>query len=294
MRFLLNCFCIVLGCGIGALLLGAADAGTKSYVYKKVDGRDLSLTVYQPADAKAPHPAIVFFHGGGFVSGRPGSFAPQARYLASRGMVAITVQYRLLTKRDQTPAICIADAKSAMRWVRSRAAELNIDPSRIASAGGSAGGHLAASVTLLPGFDDPQDDLSVSPRSQAMILFNPVFNNGPGQWGYNRVGDKYKDYSPAHHVTADAPPAIIMIGEHDHLIPLQVVKDFQAEMQKAGVRCDLHVYGGQDHGFFNKGAQTGDGVYYLATLREIDAFLVSLGWLQGESPLPTTQPAEKK
>jgi len=64
---------------------------------------------------------------------------------------------------------------SAMRYVRSHAAELGIDPQRIAAAGGSAGGHLAAFTGLVPGLDDPKDDLAVSAKPNAMVLFNPVF-----------------------------------------------------------------------------------------------------------------------
>ena len=86
--------------------------------------------------------------------------------------------------------MCCADAKSALRYVRAHATELGIDPQRIAAAGGSAGGHLAAFTALVDGLDDPQDDLAVSCKPNALVLFNPVFNNGPDQWGHGRVGDR--------------------------------------------------------------------------------------------------------
>ncbi len=70
--------------------------------------------------------------------------------------------------------VCCNDTKSAMRWVRSHAAELGIDPERIAASGGSAGGHLAAFASMVEGIDDPADDLKVSPRGNALVLFNPV------------------------------------------------------------------------------------------------------------------------
>src|SRR5690606_34070823 len=110
---------------------------------------------------------------------------------------------------------------------RAHAEELGIDPDRIASAGGSAGGHLAAFVGMVDGMDDPQDDKSVSPKSNAMVLFNPVLNNGPGGFGFDRIGQRYREYSPAHNVSADDPPAIVFLGSEDGLIPVQQMEDFK-------------------------------------------------------------------
>jgi acetyl esterase/lipase len=200
-------------------------------------------------------------------------------------MVGIRVEYRLIPKGDRgAPVVCVQDAKSAMRYVRSHAKELGIDPHRIAAAGGSAGGHLAAATALLPGLDDPDDDLAISPRPDALVLFNPVFNNGPGQWGHERVGDRFKEFSPAHNVTDKAPPTVVFLGDSDKLIPVQVVKDFQADMKKAGVRCDTHIYPGAGHGFFNK-KPNNDPHWFKDTLTETDRFLTSLGWLKGEPTL---------
>ena len=95
-----------------------------------------------------------------------------------------------------------------MRYVRSHAEGLGIDPDRIAAAGGSAGGHLAVFTALVPGIDDPAEDLKVSCKPQALVLFNPVFNNGPGQYGYKRVGQRFHDFSPAHNISKDTPPTI--------------------------------------------------------------------------------------
>ncbi|HEY1049874.1 MAG TPA: alpha/beta hydrolase [Prosthecobacter sp.] len=265
------------------LLAGAAEPITR--VYKKAGDRELKLTIVNPPDWKASdqRPAMVFFHGGGWVGGKPTQFTEHSDYLATRGLVCVQVEYRLIKKGDKGPPIdCVHDAKSAMRWVRGRAAELGIDPQRIGAGGGSAGGHLAAFVGMVEGLDDPQDDLKISPKANALALFNPVFDNGPDQgWGHGRVKDEYKAYSPAHNITADDPPAIIFLGTNDKLIPVAVVERFKANMDKAGVRCEAHFYDKQGHGFFN----TKNPEFYYKTLLATDKFLTSLGWLKGEATL---------
>ena len=269
-----------------ASTLQAAEAIT--HVYKKVGDRDLKLTIVNPPDWKSTdqRPAMVFFHGGGWVGGKPVQFTQHSDYLATRGLVCLQVEYRLLAKGDQGPPIdCVHDAKSAMRWVRGHAVELGIDPNRIGAGGGSAGGHLAAFVGMVEGLDDPQDDVKISPKANALVLFNPVFDNGPDQgWGYNRVGERFKEFSPAHNISADDPPAIVFLGTKDKLIPVAVVERFKAGMEKAGVRCEAIFYEGQGHGFFNPG-KGGQMQFYYETLLATDKFLASLGWLKGAPTL---------
>ena len=254
----------------------------ETVVYKQAGDKGLKLFIDKPADWKASdkRPAIVFYFGGGWVGGIATQFEKQSEYLATRGMVGVRVEYRVIPKGDSgPPVVCCNDAKSAMRYVRSHAAELGIDPQRIAASGGSAGGHLAAFTGLVEGIDDPKDDLTVSCKPQALVLFNPVFNNAPGQWGHDRVGDDYLKYSPAHHITKEAPPTIVFLGDMDKLIPVAVLTDFAAQMKQAGVRCDPHVYPKVGHGFFNRDP------HKTLTLIETDKFLTSLGWLQGEPTL---------
>ena len=141
----------------GAFIWLAASAGASaeeapSIVYKVVEGRELRLFIDTPP-GRAPEggrPAVVYFHGGGWVQGTPKHLMRYSRHLAQLGVTGIRVEYRLLErKRPQAPEPCIQDAKSALRYVRARAAELDVDPRRIAAAGGSAGGHLAAFAALV-------------------------------------------------------------------------------------------------------------------------------------------------
>ena len=262
------------------------EAGkTLEFTFKKGKDKDLSAFVHFPEDWKQgeKRPAIVFFFGGGWVGGTPSQFVKQSDYLATRGMVGVRVEYRTIPKSGmELPTVCCAEAKSALRYVRSHAAELGIDPKRIAAAGGSAGGHLAAFTALVPGLDDPADDLKTSCQPDALVLFNPVFNNGPGQWGHERLGDHFLEFSPAHHITKSAPPSIVFLGDADKLIPVSVLREFEAGMKKAGARCEAHVYPKAGHGFFNQDP------HFTSTLIEADKFLGSLGWLKGPPTIRAT------
>jgi len=257
--------------------------GTKSETYRKIGDTELKVWVFDQAPKQtAPRPAIVFFFGGGWTGGSPTQFEPQSRHLAERGMIAIVADYRVKTRQDAKPADCVSDAKACVRWVRANAARLGIDPARIAVAGGSAGGHLAASVATLPGLDDAKDDKSVSCLPNALVLYNPgtVMAPFPGLdlKGFGAGLDKSKfgceptEISPLHHVKKGTPPTIIFHGKADTTVPYSTVEKFTDVMKAAGNRCELVGYEGQPHGFFNKAK-------YAETLAATDDFLVSLGYL---------------
>lgn len=128
--------------------------GCRVETYKTVGDTKLNLYVFSPSAPKNA-PAIVFFFGGGWKSGTPQQFETQCRELAKRGMVAITADYRDESRHRVKPTQCVADARSAMRWVRAHSKELGVDPQRIAAGGGSAGGHLAACTAFIAEFDEP-------------------------------------------------------------------------------------------------------------------------------------------
>ncbi len=245
--------------------------------YKQIDDVVLKLHVFNPPrhSLSAKKPAIVFFFGGGWMGGDPSQFYKQSEYLASRGIVAVCPEYRVKRTHGTSPRECVKDAKSAMRWVRAHAGALGIDPGKISAGGGSAGGHLAAAAALIDGFNEYGEDLSVSCRPQALILFNPVFDNGPGGYGYDRVQDYWQGFSPLHHIDKDAPPTLVLQGTRDKYIPVATVEKYKAIMDESGARCDLILYEGDGHGFFNFGNPR-----YAETMKEAERFLGSLGYLQ--------------
>ena len=267
-------------------------SGAKEVIYKTVGETKLALYVFNPEGfmPSDQRPAIVFFFGGGWTSGSPGQFEQQCRYLASRGMVAITADYRVATRHQVKAAQCVTDAKSAIRYVRAHAAELGVDPKRIAAGGGSAGGHIAGCTGTLPGLDEAGEDAKVSSVPDAMVLFNPaltlasVDGNDFGGFGARlpaeRLGAEPAAISPTHQVKAGVPPTIVFHGKADSTVPFATAEAFATAMKKAGNRCEVAGFEGQQHGFFNFGK--GDNSMFRATLTQADKFLASLGWMSGE------------
>lgn len=243
--------------------------------YKVVGDVKLSLHVFTPPGHQVTNklPVIVFFYGGGWNAGTISHFYPQCEYFASRGMVGICADYRVKSRHQTSPAECVKDGKSAIRWIRSHATELGVDPNKLVAGGGSAGGHIAAATAFLENFNEKGEDLSISCRPNALVLFNPVFDNGPSGYGFNRVKEYWKEFSPLHNVDKNAPPTLVLLGTNDKFIPVSTATEFKSRMNTVGARCELKLYEGEPHGFFNKSK-------YSETISETDAFLSSLGFLR--------------
>jgi len=271
-------------CLIGvAASVARADLGpTRKVVYKTVGDVELKLHVFEPQGHSADdrRPAIVFFFGGGWKGGSPGQFYPHCDYLASRGMWAAAAEYRVKSRHGTTPIECVKDGKSAVRYIRSHANKLGVDPQRIAAGGGSAGGHVAAATATVDAFNEDSDDMSVSAVPDALTLFNPVYDNSKDGYGYSRVKDSWQKISPMHNIEKGMPPAIVFLGTKDKLIPVKTAEQFQKRMRDVGSRSDLHLYEGATHGFFN--ANKAGGKYFFDTVTKMDRFLIELGFLTGE------------
>jgi len=124
----------------------------ETVTFKKTIQTDLNLWIFYPNNHKKSDKAasIVFFFGGGWNGGSPAQFLQQAKYLQQRGMVSILADYRVKSRNNTQAIYCLKDAKSAIRWVRTNARKIGIDPNRIVASGGSAGGHLAAATGTIP------------------------------------------------------------------------------------------------------------------------------------------------
>ncbi len=261
------------------LLVAAQDPRpARESVYKRTEQGELKIQLYLPDGWKESdrRPAIVFFFGGGWNSGSVTQFAVQASYLASRGMVAACADYRVRSRHQVTPDRCVEDAKSAVRWLRKGAATLGIDPGRIVAAGGSAGGHLAACTATAPGLEAAGEDLSVSSKPNALILFNPVLHHEPIA-GRLEDAEVARKITPNLHLSKDLPPALVLFGTADRLI--EGAKEYVARGKELGFRAELYTAEGQPHGFFNRPP------WRERTLHRADEFLATLGYVQGKPTL---------
>lgn len=264
--------------------------GATTEVYKQVGGVELKLWKFLPTGHSAAdkRPAIVFFFGGGWNAGSPKQFEQHCLHLASRGMVAISADYRVNSRHQVKVVDCVRDAKSAIRYVRQNAKRLGIDPDRIAAGGGSAGGHLAAATGVISGLEEAGEKLKISSRPNALVLFNPAlvladapeadFKVSSLTGVTERLGAKPETVSPFHNVTKGVPPTIVFHGKADTTVPYKTAEAFTAKMKASGNRCELASYEGQAHGFFNYGR--GNNEYYEKTVKRAAEFLAALGYLR--------------
>jgi dienelactone hydrolase len=261
----------------------------KEFTYKLSGGKPRKLEVYFPDGwdaAKSKVPGVILFHGGSWKGGTLDQFRYACKYLASRGLVAATANYRMLTA-DEVKALpagesnkrtCVTDAKSAIRWMKQHAAELGIDPQRLITGGGSAGGHVAILATTNPGLNDPADPKEFDTRVAAYLLFNPALKDSDRS---------DPEIYAMQHLKSNFAPAVFFFGDQDQ--PWKPGSDAALQQLKAmgNTTAELWVAEGQGHGFFNKPP------WQDVTLAQADRFLVKHGFLGGTGTLPPPKTGEK-
>ena len=256
----------------------AALEPDEKLVYKTVAGRNLEMHVFHPPgyDAKKDRrPAFLIIHGGGWTGGEPRKYYPMAKHFAEKGMVTVSLQYRLLnaktkTNRGSTVFDCVKDGRSAVRYLRSHAGRLGIDPDKIVVGGGSAGGHVAVGTALFNQINEAGEDASVSCRPDALILLNPVIDTSANGYGQTKIGDRWKELSPVNHVKPGLPPTILFHSTGDQVVPFSGAKLFYQRSVALGNHTELVVYEGGRHGYF-----IFDEKLYGSVIRRMEDFLRS-------------------
>lgn len=245
-----------------------------TWVYKEVDGKQLEMSVFLPEgyeDSKKNFPIFVVYHGGSWRAGEPSWHYPDCAYWSDRGMIAVSVRYRLKDRDNvKVPLECVKDAKSAIRFLRKNAAKLKVDTDKVVAAGGSAGGQLAAAVATLssPETNDDVFDLSISCVPNAVVLYNPYFRCEAS-------------LSPPNFIKPGVPPMITFLGDQDPAIPVDDLKKFHESIKTQGSDSEYYVGVGGKHGLCN--GRNPRNPYFYWSLALEDQFLVKHGIIQGKS-----------
>jgi acetyl esterase/lipase len=258
----------------------AAEPEPEPLVYRRVGDRPLKTYVFLPKTTGNARPAILLFHGGAWTLGEAGWTFARARQFAEKGMVAISVEYRLANS-GLSPIDAVEDTCAAFAWAREQAGKLGIDPARVAGYGVSAGGHLVASAATLPSVKGKT--IARSSRPDALLLFSPALNMAHDQY-FNRLmagkGDP-AGYSPSEFISGSLPPTLIIQGEKDTIVLTQDAIAFRDAAEKAGAKCALRVYPRVGH-LLTRNLKVqykdfdGDPAAQADALRREDDFLVSL------------------
>lgn len=250
-------------------------------------GRRNLLDVVRPSAPGERRPALLQIHGGAWVIGdKREQGQPLMAHLAERGWVSFAINYRL-SPRATFPDH-IVDVKRAIRWIREHAAEYGADPDFLCVTGGSAGGHLAALAAVSandprfqPGFED------VDTRLAAAVPFYGVYDflDRQGIRGSQKMEpflakqvlkctpdenrELWEAASPISHVSAEAPPFLLVHGTHDSLVWLDEMRAFAKALTEKSRQpvLTLELAGGQ-HAF-----DTFHSPRSAHTVRAVTAFL---------------------
>ncbi len=251
-------------------------------VYKTVDTFKLKVDIFYTSQSfkRENNTAIVFFHGGGWAFGSPTEFFTTCERYAKMGIVTFSVDYRLsidngvIPSKTISPIECVMDAKSAMRWVRENAGKFHIDRNKIVASGQSAGGQLALSTAMIEDYNEKSDNLTVSSRPDAILLFSSCVNTVEGFCDYLLADRRNKIWSisPTHNIKPGLPPMIEFHGLDDDQVPKWTVQYFETEMQKAGNYFEQHMYEGRKH-YLGEGNPTYSRYYDDEILKIADDFL---------------------
>lgn len=256
----------------------ALDLANKVICYKETESIKLNMHIFLPKDIQAgdKRPAMLFIHGGGWRGGTPAVHAFESLYFSKRGIVTFTISYRLLGKGAKTPADCLEDARDALKFIRKNAEKFNIDPTRILTSGGSAGGHLASALSTINDSNWSEKDYP-----NAMILLYPAFDleNGwkGGRSSCLKAGIDPIKFSPAHNINDKTPPTLILSGSKDTVVNPECVRTFTSRLNSLKSKCRYIEYDGKGHKLFERNK---NDVHFRATIHYMESFLKELGWLK--------------
>jgi len=243
---------------------------TREIVFFRSACGDLRLDLYW-TKGRSTRPGIVFIHGGGWMKGDKTEFVWFCTMLAKHGYATAAINYRL-SDQAKYPAQ-IEDCLEAMQWMRRNADQYGIDADRLATIGGSAGGHLAL-MTGLMGRGETAVQTVVSYYG-AHDLNDGEQTDGEGRDAPVKLiggtkeqkADLWNDALCSSHISRDCPPVLMIHGDRDVTVPISQSRKLLGLLQAAGVSAELLVVRGAGHCLA--------GGQFTPTLAEIDRKLLA-------------------
>ena len=223
-------------------------------------GRDLKCDIYTPPGEVTNAPSVLLIHGGGWIGGDRSQLKGYGVLLGRIGYVCVSTEYRL-SGESIWPAQ-IEDVKACLRWMRTHAEKLGIDPAKIAVSGNSAGGHLSlmmATTANMPEFEGAGGNPGVDTSVAACIAFYPptTFADNPADlanavkalMGKDPSAEAMRGVSPLTHAKPGLPPVMLIHGNNDTVVSAKDSFKMYDALTKADVPVELHMFAEAPHAF---------------------------------------------
>jgi acetyl esterase/lipase len=238
--------------------------------YQRPGGHPLLARLYRPGGA-GPFPAALQIHGGAWVNKDRTDNDFMAKALAESGILVASIDFRMPPEAPYPASL--ADINLAARWLKARAPQYASRADWVGAFGTSSGGHQALLAAMRP--DDPRYSalsLAGAPQTDARLAFvisgwgvlDPLRRYELArQAGNAELLENHHHYWGGEAAMAEAnpprmlergekvalPPALVFGGDHDEWVPVEIMKKFVADYQKAGGEAELQLYPGANHGF---------------------------------------------
>lgn len=220
--------------------------------YKEINNLTLDAHIFQPDSLQKgkKYPVIAMFHGGSFFEGKPDWFFSSAEAYAEKGWIAVAVEYRLADRHGNSLPEAISDGKSLVRFLRTHAEKLKIDPNKILVTGNSSGATIAlALATTGELLDEKTEDLQASSKPNAVIVTAGLAElREAGSWWQEGYSDEFiRKISPINNATKDLPPMLLFHGTRDNSVDIGSIRKFVSRAREAGNEVKLVELEGAPH-----------------------------------------------
>ena len=261
-------------------------------IYSTFDGEPLRLSVYRPRGTPSHAPVLVYIHGGGWIAGDRSAHGADLRWFADQGWLTIGVDYALSSNQRHLWDLTQDQIGCALAWIADNASTYGGDASRLSLSGDSAGGNLAINAAYMAATGKLKSSCGGRlPAISAVSALYPVvdpagfFNNdAPALAGTSRemaeaytggspqqFPDRYAAISSGTYISPAAPPTLVIVGEADHLVPVEGTYRFTERVRSAGVDVELVAVPYADHVFDARRGSIGQQAYRQLTARWLEA-----------------------